>query len=119
MLVQVTKVLIWELLREIIYFPVWWYTQGLKRYIIYIYNSIKKLNRNLSLTLMLKNMGKPMFGQFDRAGRVVSFFMRFVLLISRLVVFILFLIFYLLLLIFWLITPVAVVFLFIRNLNLS
>ncbi len=117
MIVQSVKVLIWELFKEVIYFPIWWYTQGLKRHLLFIWRSIVNLNRNLSLGLMLKNIGKPMFGQYDREGRIISFFMRLILLISRTFVFVLFSLFYFILLAAWPVLPLIVAWLIVNNLD--
>lgn len=117
MIIQSVKVLIWELAVEVVYFPIWWYTKGLKRHLLFVWHSIVRLNRNLSLGLMFKNIGKPMFGQYDRAGRIISFFMRLLLLLTRTFVFILFSLFYILLLIAWIILPVIIVWQILRNLN--
>lgn len=117
MIVQSVKVLFWELFKEIVYFPIWWYTGGLKRHLLYVWHSVVRLNRNLSLSLMFKNIGKPMFGQYDRAGRIISFFMRLLLLVTRSIVFILFSLFYLLLLIAWAVLPLVIVWQILHNLN--
>lgn len=108
-LIQAIKTIIIDLVGEILYFPIWWYTQGLKRMILYVINSIRNTNRDLALTLMLKSMFKPMFGQYDKEGRIISFFMRLVLIIARLVLFILLSLAYLVIIIFWIFLPVVAV----------
>lgn len=106
--IQTIKTLFIDLIGEILYFPIWWYTRGLKRIVLFIWSSIKKLSRNLSLKVMITSLFRPMFAQYDRAGRIISFFMRLILLISRIIVFVLFFIFYLALLIFWLGLPLLI-----------
>ncbi|MBU1203437.1 hypothetical protein KKH39_05335 [Patescibacteria group bacterium] len=108
-IVQATKSLVIDLIGEILYFPIWWYTQGLKKMVLYVINSIQNTNRNLALTLMLKSMFKPMFGQYDREGRIISFFMRLILIIVRLIFFILLSILYLSIIIFWIFLPIVAV----------
>ena len=77
-IVQATKILLVDLIGELLYFPIWWYTQGLKRVVLYVFNSIKDTNRNLAVGLMFKSLFKPMFGQYDRQGRLISFFFRLI-----------------------------------------
>ncbi len=106
--IQAIKSLVIDIIGEILYFPLWWYGQGLKQTALYVFRSVKNSNRDLALGLMLKSLFKPMFGQYDRTGRLISFFMRFILTFSRLVIFLLITIFYIVVIIFWLLLPVVV-----------
>src|SRR3989344_9322023 len=81
------RYIIVDLVGDIIYFPLWWYTQGLKKVVLSFFFNLQSTARNLALRLLLLNILKPMFGQYDRAGRVISFFMRLVILIGRLLYF--------------------------------
>jgi hypothetical protein len=117
-IIQAFKSFVIDLLKEVLYFPIWWYTAGLKRTVLYIWNSIRSSFNNLALPIMFKNLFKPMFGQYDREGRIISFFMRIILTISRLVVFILFIIFYILLLIIWVVIPIIIVWGIVNNFQL-
>lgn len=114
-IVQTIKSLLIDAIIEIVYFPIWWYTKGLKGTLIYVFNSLKNSNRNLSLTLLLRSLFKPMFGQYDRQGRIISFFMRLILVLTRLIVFILLVIFNILVIIFWIVLPLVVVYGVITN----
>lgn len=109
-IVQAFKSLILDMIGEILYFPLWWYSRGLLNIGHYFINSIKNSNRNLALTLLLKNIFQPMFGVQDRSGRIISLFMRLLLVLMRAVFFIGLLIFYILVVVFWLALPVIVVF---------
>ena len=117
-IIQAFKSFVIDFLKEVLYFPIWWYTAGLKRTILYIGNGIRNSFFNLALPIMFKNLFKPMFGQYDRQGRIISFFMRIILTISRSIVFILFIIFYLLLLIVWIIMPIIIVWGIVNNFQL-
>lgn len=110
------KTLAWDFLIEVLYFPLWWYSSGLKKTSLAIFNSIKNTNRNLALSLLLKNLFKPMYGQSDKVGRAISFFMRLILLVAKFFIFMLFVLFYFLILIFWLLAPILVVWQLGRNL---
>jgi len=111
------KVIFLEIIWEVIFFPIWWYTQGLKRVILYVWNSLKNSSRSLALPIMFKNLFKPMFGQHDREGRLISFLMRIILTISRVLVFIVLLILNIIILLIWILLPVVVIWLYIANLE--
>lgn len=117
-IIQAFKSFVIDLLKEVLYFPIWWYTAGLKRTVLYIWSAMRSSLYNLALPIMFKNLFKPMFGQYDREGRIISFFMRIILTITRSVVFIFFVIFYILLLIVWIVVPIIVVWGIVNNLQL-
>lgn len=77
-----------DVVGDIVYWPVWWYTRGLKKLILYIYNEVAYFENRIGLHMWLKNLFKPMYGQYDWQGRLISFFMRFCVLIYKLVKFI-------------------------------
>lgn len=106
---QTIKILALDWVGEILYFPIWWYGPGLKRIFLHTWHRIHALAGNLALKIMLRNLFRPMFGQYDRAGRTISFFMRLLLIISRSVVFIILSIIYLSLLLVWVLLPIFVV----------
>lgn len=68
---------------DVLYFPVWWYTGGLKHAGFWCYKLLKKGNGRLAPGLWLQNILVPMFGQFDWQGRIISFFMRLAQVIGR------------------------------------
>jgi len=74
---------------NIFYFPFWWYSDGLTGRIKILWERIKNLSHRLALKIMFTNLFRPMFGEYSRAGRIISFFMRCILLIWRLILFIL------------------------------
>jgi len=114
---QAIKSIFLDIILEIVYFPFWWYSKGLKKTVIYAYDGIKNTNRNLALTVMFKHMFRPMFGQYDKEGRIISFFMRLILIIAKSIVFIFFSIFYILIILFWIVLPVFVIYQIIFNLS--
>ena len=116
-IVQAAKILLIDLIGELLYFPIWWYTQGLKRVVLYVFNSIKDTNRNLAVGLMFKSLFKPMFGQYDRQGRLISFFFRLILTFARTIAFLLLVVIHLLVIVFWIFLPVVVVWGIYNNFN--
>ena len=107
--IQTIKTLFVDLVGEILYFPFWWYTRGLKKRVLYVWDSIKRLASNLSLRVMITHLFSPMFAQTDRAGRAISFVMRLIILISRIVVFLIIAVLYIGLLIFWILLPPLII----------
>jgi len=65
-----------EILGKILYFPVWWYTLGLFKKIKKIIKTLKDRERSLGLSVWMKNILVPMYGQTDFSGRIISFFIR-------------------------------------------
>src|SRR3989344_3552054 len=95
-----------DLLVDFIWFPIWWYTAGLKHLTVSRAKRIEVMGDHLALRLLVLNMFRPMFGQYDRAGRVISFFMRLVILAGRFVYFVAYIVLQAALVLLWLITPI-------------
>jgi len=106
--IRAFKSLFLDWIGEILYFPLWWYGKGLKAVVTHVVNSINNTLRDLALPLMMKNIFKPMFGQYDKQGRFISFIMRILMIFGRLIIFIFLLIIYLAILFFWLVLPIFV-----------
>jgi hypothetical protein len=80
---QALKFVLLDLIGDILYFPVWWYSEGLHKVIIFCLEQIKDTEKSLALRIWLKNLLVPMFGQYDWQGRLISFFMRIFQIIYR------------------------------------
>lgn len=100
--------IILDLLRQLLFFPVWWYGRGsgelLKKCRGFLADSLKALN----LTVWLKNLFVPMYGQRDFAGALISFFMRIFQIILRGIGFLFLLIFSVAALVLWWLLPALV-----------
>lgn len=92
-----TKILA-GLVAQIVYFPAWWYSRGLLRFLKYLKDFLVERERSLALLIWIKNLNIPMYGQYDWQGRLISFFMRLFQIIFRGIV-----------MIFWLILVVAII----------
>ncbi|MFA5211519.1 MAG: hypothetical protein WC414_03385 [Patescibacteria group bacterium] len=97
---------------DFFYFPLWWYSSGTKKAIIYCYHFFECGNEFLAPWIWLKNIFVPMFGQYDFQGRLVSFFVRFFNVFFRLLALFFWFWFVLLLFILWFILPIFVFFMF-------
>jgi len=76
------KILV-DLIRDIIYFPLWWYSRGLKQIVIKLKNFLVNKERSLALFVWIKNIFRPMYAQYDWAGILISFFVRLFQIIVR------------------------------------
>lgn len=72
-----------EFVGEVLYFPVWWYSAGLVLTWRNLIRQWSALANRLSLRILLENMGKPMYGDTTRSGRIISFFFRLILVVAR------------------------------------
>lgn len=106
---SIVKYVFGELLGDLVYAPVWWYTRGFLRFLRSLKNKLKGFLRALGLGVWIRNLGKPMYGQYDLTSKLISLLMRFVVLVFRLVVFLFYLIWLLILILLWLLAPIIVV----------
>jgi len=104
-------------IKNIFYFPVWWYSRGLKNRVIDVTQGIRGLARSLALKIMFTHLFSPMFGETSFSGRVISFVMRCLILVWRTFLFILGAAAWLLLLAIWVGLPVLIVWQIVRLLQ--
>ena len=95
-----------SLIFEILYFPVWWYGVGLGRSLKGIWRFWRDQEKVLGFSVWAKNIFVPMYGQYDWAGRLISFMVRLVQIIFRGFVLLIWLVLCLLALIAWLVLPI-------------
>ncbi len=99
-----------EILWDIVYFPLWWYSKGLVRVGRYCLGSAQQhLRRRLALGIWLKNMFKPMYGDYTKEGRIISFFMRTVVLVWKLGAAVLWLVVLVVIFLAWIALPLLIV----------
>jgi len=84
-LIQFSKTLLVDFFGSFLWFPVWWYTTGLKKIVLKAWRALNYRVRSFGLKIWLKNFFVPMYGYHDRASRLISIMMRFFVLIGRLV----------------------------------
>lgn len=70
---------------DVIYFPYWWYTKGLARVANFCLSTVISYARNIGFVIWLKHLFKPMYGDYTWEGRIISVFMRFLILIYKLI----------------------------------
>lgn len=106
LVIILTKSILLDAIQNFLYFPIWWYTVGVKKRFLGLINGVSNLFRNLALKLMFTHLFKPMFGERSVSGRIISFFMRLIILIWRSFLFLLGTIGFSFLFVLWLILPI-------------
>jgi len=97
--------IITQILWEIFYFPLWWYSVGFVRTAKNAFKFWNNQQKALGFYIWVKNIFVPMYGQHDWAGRLISFAVRLVQIISRGIILLFWLSIVLVILIAWLILP--------------
>lgn len=72
-----------DIIGDIFYFPVWWYSRGLIRAFRRMLERIGGHEASLGVGIWIRSLFVPMFGQYDAAGRIISFIMRSVQIVVR------------------------------------
>jgi hypothetical protein len=99
-----------ELVLDVLYFPVWWYSRGLFNLAVGLKNFLVNKQKALALLVWLKNIFRPMYAQYDWQGMLISFFMRLVQIIFRSLIMLFWLILSFAVVIFWILFPVFVIY---------
>lgn len=73
----------YELVGEVIRFPVWWYTSGVVHTVRSLFDVWEGYGRSLAIGVWMKNILVPMYGQYSIQGRIISVFMRLVQIFFR------------------------------------
>jgi hypothetical protein len=105
-----------DTLREILYFPAWWYGVGLRKTAASRFENIKSMEMRLGLKIWIVNIFKPMFGQYDIPGKIISFFMRIFQIIVRTLILIFWSVLMLGLILVWICLPFIVILGIVMNL---
>lgn len=107
-----------EFVLDIVYFPLWWYTGGVKWAFLYCLHFFKSANSYLAPGLWLNNIFVPMYAQTDIQGRLVSFIVRLGNVIIRGIGLLIWLVITLFLFSLWLLVPLLVVYMLLVSLDL-
>lgn len=67
-----------DILLDIVRFPLWWYTGGAANAGRWYGAKLRDGADALALVILLKNFDRPMYGDYSREGRIISFFVRLV-----------------------------------------
>lgn len=105
----IAKDLFLDIVWEILYFPVWWYSRGLKKTAIFCWRKIADGWEALALTIHLTSFFKPMYGQRGIDAFILSLFTRFLWLVWHFFLFSLWFCVWLFVILTWLILPLFTV----------
>jgi hypothetical protein len=72
-----------DILVGLLLFPVWWYSSGFAFMLGWVGRSLSSANKWLSLGVWIKNLFVPMYGESGISGRLISFFMRSVIIFGK------------------------------------
>lgn len=70
---------------NILTFPIWWYSEGLQLAFRHARSRWGTVLRSTGLIIFLRNMTQPLYGDYTRSGRAISFFLRVFLLVFILI----------------------------------
>ena len=113
--ILVLQRLLLELAWDLVYFPLWWYTAGAKKFLLHCANLWQSGNLQMAPGLWLKNIFVPMYGQYDWQSRLVSFFIRLFNVIFRFIGLLIWTFVVLCFFFVWLIFPVFVIYMITRS----
>lgn len=107
-----------QFLWNILYFPIWWYSQGLWSVIKWVGHFLQRRLQSTGLLVWVKNLFTPMFGQRDIAGKLISFFVRLIQIGVRSIMMAFWCVYALAALCLWLIAPLFIIFEIFRQLGI-
>lgn len=99
-----------ELMYDILYFPVWWYSRGLLNLLMGLKSFLLNKQKGLALFIWIKNIFRPMYAQYDWQGLLISFFMRLIQIIFRSLIMLVWFAVSLAVITFWILSPVLVIY---------
>jgi hypothetical protein len=68
---------------NIVTFPIWWYAVGALTVWRWFFLFAHRSFTRSGLVLFARHMGEPLYGDYTRSGRAISFFLRVILLIAK------------------------------------
>lgn len=108
--VNALKYVFLELIGKVLYFPVWWYSSGTKKVLFFVGREIAGVANALGIIILFKNLLKPMYGDYSKSGRIISFFVRIVQYVFLLIAITIWSLLMVILLIAWLILPIIIIY---------
>jgi hypothetical protein len=97
-------------LKDIFYFPIWWYSRGLAGFSRGLAASLADKEKDLAFFIWLRNIFTPMYAQSDFWGRLISFLMRVVQIMYKMGVLLAWMAVLVILFIGWIVLPVLIIY---------
>jgi hypothetical protein len=101
---------IWDVFKDILFFPFWWYSLGLFKMLVKLKDFLADKQKGLALGVWIKNIFVPMYGQRDWQGALISIFIRIFQIIGRSIIMLVYVAAALVFFWLWMLFPVAVVY---------
>ncbi|MBU1131803.1 hypothetical protein KKC32_00935 [Patescibacteria group bacterium] len=98
-----------EIIGDFFYFPFWWYTGGVKKSLARMSDTVSQGNQEFGVTIWIKSLFKPMYGQYDWQGRIISFFMRLFQIVVRSMLLLFWTVFSVLVFFIWIFLPLFII----------
>lgn len=80
---QGMKIATVDVVGGVIGFPLWWYGRGLAAWTRGVWEWWQGYRAAMSVWVWVRNIFVPMYGSYDIAGRIISFFMRVAMIVLR------------------------------------
>lgn len=100
-------------LKDVLFFPVWWYSFGVRNVFNWALKSSANLARRLAFVILLRNLFRPLYGDYSKVGLVIGFIFRIVYFVIISIVQLIGMAFLFLLVLLWLALPVLSLYLII------
>ena len=97
-----------DLIGEVLYFPIWWYTSGAKKAFLFFMRQIWSMEMTWGVRVWVTNLFRPMYGLHDWQSQIISFFMRLFQIIFRAILLLVWSILMFALFLIWLFLPLFV-----------
>ncbi len=72
-----------ELFTDVLLFLVWWYSRGFFEMVIMLKDFLSEKEKSLAFLVWVKNIFRPMYGQYNIPGMIISFLVRTFQIIVR------------------------------------
>lgn len=115
-ILSAVKFLSVDLVGAILYYPLWWYSKGMARTAGWCVGKLRNAAASFAIGVWIRNLFTPMFGQYDAASRIISFFMRLAAIVWYTLVLAILLVILVFVFLLWLAVPVFVVVMFVTQL---
>ena len=66
------KFILQDIVGDVLFWPIWWYTTGVIESFYRMTDTIVQSNLEFGLTIWIKNIFVPMYGDYSWQGRLVS-----------------------------------------------
>lgn len=107
-LLDSAKILL-QFLLDVLYFPLWWYSRGFFKLLIWCGRFISNRQKGTALGVWAKNIFTPMYGQRDWTGKFISFITRVLQILVRSLIMLFWLAYVGIIIALWLAAPIFIV----------